>query len=143
MNKVILMGRLTRDIELKTTGTGKTVGTGSLATNKVWKDANGKKQEKVEFHNLVIWNVQADNMAKYAKKGSQLLIEGEIATRSWQGDDGRKNYRTEVIVEKFWLLGSKPNHNDYPTDGGDGQSNHGDAGPMGKADDINVEDIPF
>jgi len=139
MNKVILMGRLTRDIELKTTSLGKTVGTGSLATNKIWKDATGKKQEKAEFHNLVLWEKSAEIVAKYTAKGSQLLVEGELATRSWENKEGKKQYKTEIIVKEFEFLGSKINSNDNYTS----INNKPTKSEPDQIEEINVDDIPF
>jgi len=73
----------------------------SLATNRVWKDQAGARQEATEYHNLVSFGRQAENLAQYAKKGSSLFVEGRIQTRSWDGQDGKKNYRTEVIIDTF------------------------------------------
>ncbi|MCX6785954.1 MAG: single-stranded DNA-binding protein [Candidatus Komeilibacteria bacterium] len=138
MNKVTLMGRLVRDVELKKTGSGKTVGTVSLATNEIWKDGTGEKKERVDFHSLVFWGVQADVVAKYAKKGSQLLVEGKIQTRSWKDDDGRTNYRTEIIVKEFELLGSKPAETAKER-----MQKEEDLPVINVEEEINTEDIPF
>ena len=105
-NKVILVGRLVRDAEVRQTQSGKLVASASLVTSKTFKDQEGNKQEKSEFHNLVIWN-SADAFATYTKKGSLLFIEGELSTRSWE-KDGQKQYRTEIIVNTFKFLDRAP-----------------------------------
>jgi single-strand DNA-binding protein len=101
LNKVFLIGNLTRDPELKALPSGSKVASLSLATNRVWKDQAGARQEATEYHNLVSFGRQAENLAQYAKKGSSLFVEGRIQTRSWDGQDGKKNYRTEVIIDNF------------------------------------------
>ena len=83
LNKAILIGNLTRDPELKAIASGNKVCTFSLATNRVYKDASGQRQEKTEYHNIVVWGKTAENVAQYMKKGSQILVEGRIETRSW------------------------------------------------------------
>lgn len=101
LNKVFLIGNLTRDPELKALPTGTKVASISLATNRTWKDAQGAKKESVEFHNVVAFARQAEVIAQYCKKGSSLYIEGRIQTRSWDATDGSKKYRTEIVLENF------------------------------------------
>lgn len=109
LNKVIIIGNLTRDPELKALPSGDKVANFSLATNRVWKDKNGAKQEAVEYHNLVSFGKTAENIATYMKKGSSLLVEGRLQTRTWDDQkSGEKKYRTEIIVENC-QFGSKPN----------------------------------
>lgn len=111
LNKTIIVGNLTRDPELKALPTGVKVVSFSLATNRTWKDTNGEKQEAVEYHNLVAFGKQAEVIAQYCSKGSQLLVEGRIQTRSWDDKETTKKvYRTEIVVENF-QLGSKANSN--------------------------------
>lgn len=99
INKVILIGNLTRDPELKALASGSKVCTFSIATNESYKDSNGVKQEKVEFHNIVVWGKTAENVATYMHKGSQIFIEGKLQTRTWEDKDTKKNmYRTEIIA---------------------------------------------
>lgn len=108
LNKVHLIGNLTRDPELKALPTGDKVCTFSMATNETYKDKNGAKQEKVEFHNIVVWGKTAENVATYMKKGSQIYVEGKLQTRSW--DDtatNTKKYRTEILAVSV-QFGSKP-----------------------------------
>jgi len=101
LNKVFLIGNLTRDPELKALPSGSKVASLSIATNRVWKDQAGARQEATEYHNLVSFGRQAENLAQYAKKGSSLFVEGRIQTRSWDGQDGKKNYRTEIVIDTF------------------------------------------
>ena len=106
VNKVTLLGNATNDPELKTIPGGQAVCTFGLATNRVWKDPKGEKQEAVEFHNLVAWRGLAEMCGKYVKKGKPLYIEGHLKTGTWE-KDGSKHSRTEVIVENLVLLNSK------------------------------------
>ncbi|NQT49494.1 single-stranded DNA-binding protein [Candidatus Kuenenbacteria bacterium] len=108
LNKAMLIGRLTRDPEGRTTPQGTTVASFSVATNFVWVDANGQKQEKVEYHNIVAWRKLADICTQYLKKGSKVYIEGRLQTRDWEGQDGVKRYRTEVVADNMIMLDSKP-----------------------------------
>jgi len=106
LNKVLLIGNLTKDPETKALPSGMSVVSFGLATNRNYKDKDGNKKEEVEFHNIVAFGKQADTLAQYCKKGSSLYIEGRIQTRSWDGADGKKAYKTEVVVENF-QFGSK------------------------------------
>lgn len=101
LNKVFIIGNLTRDPELKAIPSGIKVCSFSVATNRVWKDKNGAKQEAADFHNVVVFGRQAETVAQYMKKGSQVMVEGRMQTRSW--DDAATNtkkYRTEVIADR-------------------------------------------
>lgn len=105
LNKAMIIGRLTRDPELRTTPNGKSVVSFSLATNFVWTDQSGQKQEKVEFHNIVAWGKLADIIGQYLKKGAKAYIEGRLQTREWVGQqDNVKRYRTEIIAENMIML---------------------------------------
>jgi single-strand DNA-binding protein len=101
LNKVSLMGNLTRDPELKALPNGNKVASISIATNRTWKDLNGAKQEAVEYHNVVAFGKTAETIAQWCKKGGSLYVEGRIQTRTWDDKDGKKNYKTEIIVETF------------------------------------------
>jgi single-strand DNA-binding protein len=107
VNKVILLGNVTRDPLLKQTTGGQTVVTFGLATNRVWKDINGEKQSLPEYHNLVAWGKLAEFIAENVKKGKPLFIEGYLKTRSWDSPEGSKIFRTEVVVENIVLVGPK------------------------------------
>lgn len=118
VNKVILLGNVTRDPELKATTNGQSVATFGLATNRVWKDSSGEKQSLPEYHNLVTWGGLAEFCAMNVKKGKPLYIEGYLKTRSWDGPEGSKIFRTEIVVENLVLLG--------PRDGaGEQHADHG------------------
>jgi len=104
LNKVILIGRLATDPEAKSTPGGQTVCSFRLATNRVWTDRDGgQKQEKTEYHNVVLWRRLAEIASQYLTKGSLALIEGRIETRSWQDQTGNRRYKTEVIAERLQL----------------------------------------
>lgn len=107
LNKAMIIGNLTRDPEVRTTPQGTSVASFGVATNLVWVDASGQKQEKVEFHNIVAWRKLADICGQYLKKGSKVYIEGRLQTRDWVGQDGVKRFRTEIIAENMIMLDSK------------------------------------
>ena len=147
LNKVYVLGNLTRDPEMKALPTGNKVTQFSVATNRVWKDQAGAKQEAVEYHNIVVFGRQAETSAQYLKKGQQVMIEGRIQTRSWDGTDGKKNYRTEILAESV-QFGSKT--------GGDGSFSAASAAPSSAPssmpdmatiaygdEEVNPDDIPF
>lgn len=101
LNKVFIIGNLTRDPELKAIPSGTKVCSFSVATNRVWKDKNGAKQEAADFHNVVVFGRQAETTAQYMKKGSQVMVEGRMQTRSWDdATTNTKKYRTEVIADR-------------------------------------------
>lgn len=105
MNKVILIWNITQDLELRQTPNGKSVLSLSIATNKKVKTEGGY-EDKAEFHNLVAWNKTAEVIAEYQAKGNKIAVEGELQTRSWEGDDGVKRYRTEVLINTVEFLSS-------------------------------------
>ena len=103
LNKVFLIGRMAADPETRSTQSGQQVATLRVATNRVWNDKNGQKQEAVEFHTIVAWGGLADVAGKYLKKGQLAFFEGRLQTRSWQGKDGVKRYSTEIVAENLQL----------------------------------------
>lgn len=105
LNKVMIIGRLTKDPEVKTTPNGSNVVSFSVATGFTWTDQQGQKKEQTEFHNVVAWRKLADIIGQYLKKGSQVYLEGRLQTRSWEGQDGKKNYRTEIVADNMIMLG--------------------------------------
>lgn len=154
INKVILYGNLTKDPELKSLPSGMHVNSFSLATNRSTKDASGAKKDVVEYHNVVAFGKQAEIIHQYVKKGNPIYIEGRIQTRSWDGQDGKKNYRTEVILESFQFgpksgastSGSYPSQSQSsnPSTNNTDDQSVPDAGEVQYPDeDINPEDIPF
>jgi single-strand DNA-binding protein len=151
INKAIVVGNLTRDPELKSLPSGQKVCTFSVATNRSWKDANGARQEAVDYHNIACFGRQAEVVAQWMKKGSQIYVEGRMTTRSWDDkESGKKMYRTEIIAENV-QFGSKK----------DGQGGGSSSAPAPKSEpqekvnlddnlgtidygeSINPEDIPF
>ncbi|HFC76891.1 MAG TPA: single-stranded DNA-binding protein [Candidatus Moranbacteria bacterium] len=108
VNKAIIIGRLTRDPELRSTQSGKQVASISVATSFTYKDKSGQKQEKTEFHNVISWGRQAEVIAQYFTKGQEIYVEGRLETRSWEDKEtGKKMYRTEIVMDKF-EFGAKP-----------------------------------
>ncbi len=103
VNKVILVGRLTRDPEIRTTPAGQSVATISMATNSFWTDKSGQKQDKTEYHNVVLWGRQAEIASQYLTKGQECFIEGRLQTRAYTGKDGIERRTTEVIGETMQL----------------------------------------
>ncbi|HEX9503442.1 MAG TPA: single-stranded DNA-binding protein [Patescibacteria group bacterium] len=109
LNKVQIIGRLTRDPELRTTPSGKNVCSFSVATGFTWTDQSGQKKEQTEFHNVVAWGKLGDIINQYMKKGRQIYIEGRLQTTSWDDKtSGQKRYKTEIVAENMIMLGSKP-----------------------------------
>ncbi len=153
-NKAFVYGNLTRDPELKALPSGIKVCSFSLATNRVWKDKNGAKQENTDFHNIVVFGRQAETSAQYLKKGSSVFVEGRMQTRSWE-QEGQKKYRTEVIADAV-QFGPRAAGGSAPSEGGftpkDDASNvvpkgQGKDAPMDTIEypeeQINPDDIPF
>jgi single-strand DNA-binding protein len=154
LNKVMIIGRLTRDPELKTIPSGASVCQLGLATNYVYTNQQtGQKVEQVEFHNVVLWRKLAEIANQYLKKGQRVYVEGRLQTRSWEGQDGKKNYKTEIIVDNMIML-------DGGSGAGGSASRSGNNGPtedtsmsqeapseelptIVQGEDLNVEDIPF
>ena len=147
LNKVMIVGNLTRDPELKTLPSGMKVTSFSLATNRVWMK-DGQKQEAVDYHNIVVFGRQAETSAQYLKKGSQALIEGRLQTRSWDdAGTGKKMYRTEIVADRVQF--GRRSDGSSPAPSSDDSSQAPDDGFDGvdtidyPEEDINPEDIPF
>lgn len=107
LNRVQLIGNVTKDPEVRQIPGGTSVATFSVATNYSWKDQNGQRQDKAEFHNLVAWRKLGEICAQYVRKGSKVFVEGRIQTREWEGQDGVKRYRTEIILDNMIMLDKK------------------------------------
>jgi single-strand DNA-binding protein len=105
VNKVILVGNLGRDAELRYTPGGAAVATLNLATTEVWNDKQGQRQEKTEWHRVVLWGKQAETLQEYLVKGKQIYVEGRLHTRQWDDKDGNKRYTTEIKADRITLLG--------------------------------------
>lgn len=152
LNKAFIFGNLTRDPEMKSLPNGNKVTSFSLATNRVYKDAQGAKQEQVEYHNVVVFGRQAETSAQYLKKGQGVLIEGRIQTRSWDDKTtGEKKYRTEIVADSV-QFGPRTGGSAGPAV--DGQHPQANATPIASAvpdldtidygdSNVNVDDIPF
>lgn len=123
LNKVMLIGNMTRDPELKYTGSGTPVCSFSIATNRSWTDDSGENKEATEFHNLVAWGKLAELVHQLLAKGMKVWVEGALRTRSWNDDDGVTHYKTEVRVDNFILLDSRGKHGvGFSDDGSDNGS---------------------
>ena len=105
VNKVILVGNLGRDAELKYTPGGAAVATLNMATTEVWNDKQGQRQEKTEWHRVVLWGKTAESLTEYLTKGKQIYVEGRLQTRQWDDKDGNKRYTTEIRGDRIVLLG--------------------------------------
>ena len=148
LNKAIVIGNLTRDPELRSLPSGIKVCSFSLATNRVWKDKNGAKQESADYHNVVVFGRQAETVAQYMKKGNSILVEGRMQTRSWDDKtSGEKKYRTERVSDRT-QFGPKGGSSTGGESAGPAKSSNNK--PQEEIDtieypeeDINPEDIPF
>lgn len=142
LNKAFLIGNLTRDPETKSLPSGITVTSFSLATNRVYKDKNGSRQEQTDYHNVVTFGRQAETAGQYLKKGAMVMIEGRIQTRSWE-KDGVKQYRTEIIADAFQFgpknSASESSYSQTNNKGDDNLSQDFDY----PEEQISPEDIPF
>lgn len=150
LNKVFILGRLTSDPQLRTTPGGQSVGSFSIATNRVWTDKSGARQEEVEYHNIVVWAKQAEIASQFLKKGSLALVEGRLQTRSWQDKQGQPRKTTEIVCERL-QLGPRPAGGDFtPRASGKGKPENRPAAEEiptieleTDAKDVHPEDLPF
>lgn len=133
LNKVQIIGNITKDIEKKALPNGTSVANFGVATNRNYKDKDGNKKEEVEFHDVVAFGKQADTIAQYMKKGSEIYVEGRLQTRSWE-QDGVKKHRTEVILETFQFGTKRESRPEEAVS---------DAPQSLSESDIDVSDIPF
>ena len=150
----MIIGNLTRDPELRTTTSGQSVVTMGVATSRVWTGADGKKQEKPEFHQVVAWGKLAEICSQYLAKGRKVYVEGRLQTREWEGQDGTKRNRTEIIAENLIML-SPPPQGGFPQrapapsapEASDGESpSESQIAPLpsyNATEEIKIEDIPF
>lgn len=148
MNKVLLIGNLGKDPELKMTPSGQPMARFSVATTETWKDKDGGKQSKTEWHNIVVWGKQAEIAEKFLRKGKQVLIEGRIQYREYQAQDGTKKYATDIRCDNFQMLGRMDEGGDRGSYGGSrggGSSSFEDEGmtPPPAAGGFPDDDIPF
>ena len=157
VNKVILVGRLGRDPETRYTGGGQAVANFSLATDESYKDRNGERQKRTEWHKIVVWGKQAEIAQQYLKKGSLIFVEGRIQSREWQDKEGQKRTSFEIVANNFRMLGGRSDaaaaragggggsHAEdlAPHSGGGEEPMGGGGGGGGAAPEISDEDIPF
>ena len=144
LNRATIIGNLTRDPELRSTPSGTSVCSFGIATNRSWKDQQGQKQEEVEYHSVVAWGKLAEICSQYLGKGKKVYVEGRLRTRDWEGQDGAKRTRTEIIIENMIML-SGPGGTGGGTHAGNGHDTV-QAAPTaqnGGLEEIQVEDIPF
>lgn len=159
-NKAIIIGRVTKDPETRTTPNGQTVASIGVASNRVWNTNNGEKQEKVEYHSIVAWGKLAEICGQYLTKGQLVLFEGRLETRTWDGQDGVKRSKTEIIAENM-QMGPRPrsqeegstyqtNQNNQvkeePAQNNTSQNQTNEQTPKNVSNDdeeIKIEDIPF
>lgn len=152
-NKVIVVGRLTKDPEVRTTTSGQSVTSISVATGRVWNNNAGERQEKTEFHNIVAWGKLAEICGQYLVKGQEVLFEGRLETRNWEGQDGQKRSRTEIIAENM-QMGAKSkgtgNSGSYEKPANTSAAPHESHSAPAPAkenenfeEEIRIEDIPF
>jgi len=157
VNKVILVGRLGRDPETRFTGGGQAVANFSVATDETYKDKNGERQKRTEWHKIVVWGKQAEIAQQYLKKGSLIFIEGRIQSREWQDKEGQKRTSFEIVATNFRMLGGRGDNagagagagasrsEDFDQSAG-GAAPHADdsfAAPGPSGPEISDEDIPF
>ncbi len=119
VNKVILIGNLTRDPEIKQTGNGQTIVTFGMATNREWVTQGGEKKSLAEFHNVVAWGRLADICGQYLKKAKFVYVEGYLKTRSWDSPEGVKIFKTEIVAQDMIMLEKRPREEGAPTGDGD------------------------
>lgn len=157
LNKVIIMGNLTRDPEIRALPSGTQVANIGIATNRFWVDRNGQKQKEAEFHNVVAFGKTAEIAKQYLTKGGSVFIEGRLKTRDWQGQDGVKRYKTEIVAERLQLgprsnfAGGSAQNSSYTNSNNSQNDNVNQTGKTENLDiieypeeeDINLEDIPF
>ena len=119
VNKVILIGNLGRDPEVRSTTSGQPVATFTLATSRRWRDKSGQKQEQTEWHTVVVWGKQAEIAGQYLTKGKQVYVEGRLQTRSWDDrQTGEKKYKTEVVCDNFQMLSARGGGSDFESQQG-------------------------
>ena len=148
VNKVILVGNLGRDAELRYTPGGAAVSTLNMATTETWNDKSGQKQEKTEWHRVVFWGKVAESLTEYLTKGKQVYVEGRLETRQWNDKDGNKRYTTEIKGDKIVLLGGGGQRGGGMSRGGGGEESMGGGQPSHGGSDVpdtplTDDDIPF
>lgn len=155
-NQVILVGNLTRDPEMRTIPSGQSVTSFGVATSRSWKSQDSDEwQEQTEFHNVVVWGRQGETAAQYLSKGRKVMIVGRLQTRSWEGEDGKKNYRTEIVAEQVNFLDGRGGTEDgsnqdtpsasqsTPTSKGKKSAKKDEVQIEDLGEDVDLSEIPF
>lgn len=145
LNKVMLIGNLGNDPDLRFTQGGSAVANFNLATNEKWTDKSGQAQEKTEWHRIVVWGKQAENCGKFLKKGRSIYIEGRLQTREWEDKDGKKRYTTEIKADNVQFLGGggERSGSDYGGNQSGGSGGGNDNAESSFDQSFNDDDIPF
>ena len=150
LNRAQIIGNLTRDPELRYTPNGQAVASFSIATNRSWQNADGTKQDAVEYHDIVAWGKLGEIASQILAKGKQAYVEGRLQTRSWEAQDGSKRQKTEVVAENLIALGAKgermPIMDDaagMPEDVKENKEKKSDKKAKDDDQEINIDDIPF
>ena len=149
INRAQVLGNLTRDPEMRYTPNGQAVTNFAVATNRRWKGQEGQPDgEATEYHDVVVWGKQAENVTPMLKKGEPVFVEGRLQTRSWEGQDGAKRYKTEIVAETVIVLGTKSGSYSRPTETNPIQEiakekPNKNTKDEPKDEEIDIEDIPF
>lgn len=146
LNRATIIGHLTRDPELRTTPNGQSVANFALATNRRWTDASGATQEASEFHDIVAWGKVAEIASSYLHKGDRTYVEGRLQTRNWEGRDGVKRYRTEIVAENLIMLSPRRATAAVPKDEASQEPKEEKKTEKVKTPEteaVNIDDIPF
>ena len=142
VNKVILVGNLGKDPELRHTPQGQAVANFPLATSESWSDKNGQKQERTEWHKVVVWGKPAENVAKYLSKGRKAYVEGRLQTRAWDDKDGQKRYTTEIVATTVQFLDTQSSRSESHSSN-DGNDPFGSPPDFGGSSEGGSDEIPF
>lgn len=147
LNKVIIIGNLTRDPEVRYAANGNAVCNFTAATNERWKDKSGEQQERTEFHRIVVWGRQAETCGEYLNKGRSVYVEGRLQTREWEDKEGQKRWTTEINADRVLFLGGGGEGSGRGEGGGYKSSNPSSGGGYGgggrNVPDLDSSDIPF
>lgn len=147
LNKVMILGNLGQDPELRNTSSGKAVGTLRVATTDTWNDASGTRQERTEWHTIVVWGRDAENSKKYLTKGRSVFVEGRLQTRKWQDKEGKDRYSTEIVADRVQFIGGGGGGGGERPSGGDAGGARSSSGDryedMGPPPSMGDDDIPF
>lgn len=150
LNRAQVLGNLTRDPEMRFTPNGQAVANFTVATNRRWKNTDGSDGEATEYHDVVVWGKQAESITPMLKKGAPVYIEGRLQTRNWEGQDGVKRYKTEIIAENTIVLGSRGGGGNFASKQSDNpvgeiasSASSSEKKTDKKEDEIDIEEIPF